>query len=126
MNIDATDVAGLKQINNLIDNVIEKQKCYDYKIKQPNGDLISLLCDGFAANQELHKLAAEIATDPVISGMYEGPVTIKKMKRAVEKSLLKNYQAASDIQFKDLFDKSLDFAFLKDLARAGITCRDLR
>ena len=84
--------------------------------------MIQLLCDGSAANKQLHELAAELATDPVISGMYEGPVTIKKMKRAVEKSLLKNYERNDVFSF----EKELDFAFLKDLSRAGITCRDLR
>eukprot|EP00485_Elphidium_margaritaceum_P005010 CAMPEP_0202692936 /NCGR_PEP_ID=MMETSP1385-20130828/7189_1 /ASSEMBLY_ACC=CAM_ASM_000861 /TAXON_ID=933848 /ORGANISM="Elphidium margaritaceum" /LENGTH=1069 /DNA_ID=CAMNT_0049348545 /DNA_START=13 /DNA_END=3222 /DNA_ORIENTATION=+ len=119
---DASDAEGLKQIEQLVADKIRTQACYDSNIKQANGDLIALLCDGSAANQQLHELAAELAVDPVISGMYEGPVSIKKMKRAVEKSLLKNYAEAASFSF----DTSLDFAFLKDLARAGITCRDLK
>merc|ERR1712176_1286953 len=110
MHTDANDAQGMKMIEDLIANVIKKQSCYDAKIKQPNGDLIGLMLDAHAANVELQKLAIEISSDPVVSGMCEGNPGIKKMKRAVEKSLLKN----------------LDFSFLKDLSRAGITCRDLK
>ena len=37
LNNDATDIAGLKQINDLVDTVITKASCYNFKIKQPTG-----------------------------------------------------------------------------------------
>jgi len=48
------------------------------------------------------------------------------MKRAVEKSLLKNLERTNAYDDEFSFEKQLDFSFLKDLSRAGITCRDLK
>ena len=126
MHSDANDAQGLKQIEDLIANVIKKQSCYDALIKQANGNLIELMLDAHAANIELQKLAIDISSDPVVSGMYEGNPGIKKMKRAVEKSLLKNLERTSAYDDEFSFEKQLDFSFLKDLSRAGITCRDLK
>merc|ERR1712048_1475916 len=53
MHNDANDAQGLKQITDLMANVIKKQKCYDSGIKQANGDLIQLMLDAHAANVEL-------------------------------------------------------------------------
>ena len=52
--------------------------------------------------------------------MYEAVKTIKKMKRAVEKAYLKNLEDGVDIKTI----RKLDFSFLKDIARSGITLRD--
>eukprot|EP01084_Bolivina_argentea_P113823 202781_1 len=115
---DPNDIEGLAQIESLFKNKIKAQSYYDEKIKQKNGDLIQLLSDANRCNDELQTLANELAADAAVSGMYEGNPGIKKMTRSVEKALLKC------MEFGIEYDSGLDFAFLKDLARAGVTCRD--
>ena len=66
---DESERNGLEMIANYTKDIIEKQDCFDWKIRQNETDLIKLMTDATYAHDLLQKYALDISIDPVISGM---------------------------------------------------------
>ena len=64
------DREGIEMIEDYMKDVVEKQDCFDWKIRQSETDLIKLMSDATLAHELLQKYALDISIDPVISGIF--------------------------------------------------------
>ncbi|ETO36721.1 hypothetical protein RFI_00339, partial [Reticulomyxa filosa] len=105
-------------------------------LKQNETDIYLLLKCAYSAHQRLHKNVRFIAKNYRVRGQYEGDPGVKHVQRIVEKGLLEYIGEYDKKRYSDpthkvdnLFSPSnvkIDYASVKDYARAGITCQGIQ
>ncbi|ETO17352.1 hypothetical protein RFI_19972, partial [Reticulomyxa filosa] len=108
-------------------------------LKQNENDIYKLLQCAYLAHQKLHTIVRFVAKNYRVRGQYEGDPGVKHVQRIIEKGLLeyighcdkKRYSdsSATSYNIDNLFapeNVKIDYASVKDYARAGITCQGVQ